>query len=317
MPERLVAAAPSLPAARAGAVLQVLLATSLFGTIGTARALGPQAPAAAVGAVRALLAAVVLAAVAVLVRERLAGVLRQPPVWAAGVAQAAFQVTFLAAVPRVGVALGTLLAIGSAPVFAGLLHRRVDRGWVAATSLSVAGLVLLVTDGASAPVSPGVPGVVLALAAGLSYAGYLLATGRAVTAAAGAGPTAVTTGTFAVAALVLSPALLLTDLTWLGTGPGLATVLWLALVPTVVSYLLLARGLRGVSAPVASTLGLAEPLVAALLGTVLLGERLGSLGWTGAALVLTGLLAAGGGAAKRRRTVAEPGGLPTGRGSRA
>ena len=53
------------------------------------------------------------------------------------------------------------------------------------------------------------------------------------------------------------------------------------------AYLLYGHGLRTLSVPVAVTLGLAEPVVAALLGVVVLGERL-----TGAALaglVLVGL----------------------------
>ncbi len=40
------------------------------------------------------------------------------------------------------------------------------------------------------------------------------------------------------------------------------------------------------------TLTLAEPLTAAILGTAVLGERLGPLGWLGAALIATGLLVA-------------------------
>jgi drug/metabolite transporter, DME family len=58
-------------------------------------------------------------------------------------------------------------------------------------------------------------------------------------------------------------------------------------VTTVLAYLLYGRGLRTVPAPVAVTLGLAEPLVAALLGLVVLGERLSSA--SAAGLVLVGL----------------------------
>lgn len=295
--------------------MQVLAATSLFGTIGTARALGPQAPAAAVGAARALLAAVVLLGIVALTGNSVRAALRRRGVWVAGVAQASFQVTFLAAVPRTGVAVGTLLAIGSAPIFSGLLHRRVDRTWVVATSLSVCGLALLVMAGsASSRSATGLelPGVLLALGAGLSYAAYTVATGRAVMAEQTISPTAVTTATFVVAAALLSPSLLLTDLSWLATGPGLAMVAWLALAPTVVSYLLLARGLRTLPAPVVSTLGLAEPLVATVLGVWLLAERLGLVGWAGAAGVLAGLAVVAAGASRRRAS-----GVPSSRGPAA
>jgi DME family drug/metabolite transporter len=69
-------------------------------------------------------------------------------------------------------------------------------------------------------------------------------------------------------------------------------VAYLALVPTVLAYRLFAAGLAGVPAATASTLALAEPVVATVLGVALLGERLGRLGWAGAALVLAGLVLA-------------------------
>lgn len=111
---------------RGASVAQVLTGTALFDTVGTARPLDPDAPAAAVGAARAILAAAVLVPLAVWAGESWFAALRRRPVWAAGASQAAFQVTFLAAVLLTGVATGTLVAIGSAPLFAGLLHRRVS-----------------------------------------------------------------------------------------------------------------------------------------------------------------------------------------------
>ena len=56
---------------------------------------------------------------------------------------------------------------------------------------------------------------------------------------------------------------------------------------TAVAYLLYGRGLRGVPAPAAVTLGLAEPVVAALLALVVLGERLSAPAVAG--LLLVGL----------------------------
>ena len=58
-------------------------------------------------------------------------------------------------------------------------------------------------------------------------------------------------------------------------------------VTTTVAYLLYGRGLRTVPAPVAVTLGLAEPVVAALLALVVLGERLSVPAVAG--LILVGL----------------------------
>jgi DME family drug/metabolite transporter len=265
----------------------VLVGASLFGTIGTARVLGPESPSGSVGAVRVLLAAVILL---LLAARPAAGSWRQE--WrrqttlVAGVAQASFQITFLAAVLHAGVAVGTLVAIGSAPLVAGLLSRHVTRTWVVATTVALAGLFLLVLGGGAARLSW--TGLLLALGAGASYASYLVATSRAVR--QGAPPALTTAVAFTVAAVVLVPWLVLEDRSWLGTGDGWLMVGYLALVPTVLAYRLFARGLRHVPASTASTMALAEPVVATVLGVTLLGERLSALGWFGAALVLTGLV---------------------------
>ena len=269
------------------AVAQVLVGTALFGTVGTARALGPDASGAAVGGARALLAALLLVPLAAWAGQSWRAALRRRSVWTAGLAQAGFQACFLSAVLLTGVATGTLLAIGSAPLFAGLLHRRVDRRWAAATSVGVAGLVLLVVGGDG--LSVDVLGVLLALGAGFSYAAWTVATGRAV--ATGTGPVAASAGTFVVTAAVLLPALVLGGTGWLSVPSGWLLVVWLAVFPTVVSYVLLARGLGSLAPPVVATLGLTEPVVATLLAVLVLGEQLTDVAWLGAALVVAGLAA--------------------------
>jgi DME family drug/metabolite transporter len=58
----------------------------------------------------------------------------------------------------------------------------------------------------------------------------------------------------------------------------------------VLAYMLFNRGLRGVRASTASTLGLIEPVVAASLAVLVVGETLTAAGAGGAVLVLAGLL---------------------------
>jgi DME family drug/metabolite transporter len=270
----------------------VLTAACLFGTIGTARVLGPAASSASVGAARLVLAAALLLFVGLTAGTLgdVPALLRQPAVWVAGAAQVSFQVSFLSAVERTGVAIGTLVAIGSAPILTGLLTRHRSRVWVLATTVAIVGLTLLVTGGNSTG-RPASAGVLLALAGGVSYAAYTVSTKHAV--ARGADSVAVVTGTFCVAAAMLVPALVLTDLDWLRTAEGVAMVAYLAVVATVLAYLLFTAGLRGVPAATASTLGLAEPVVATVLGVLLLGERLAPLGWVGVGLVLAGLVLLG------------------------
>lgn len=65
--------------------------------------------------------------------------------------------------------------------------------------------------------------------------------------------------------------------------------LYLALVPTVIGHSLYALGLRTVTASVATLLSLLEPVVAAVLAVLVVGERLGVGGWAGIVLVVAGL----------------------------
>lgn len=277
-------------------VLLVVSATALFGTIGTARVLGPDASSWSVGGLRLLVAAIALVAVAVWMDGHVPfrSLLRRRESLLAGAGQAAFQVTFLTAVQLTGVAVGTLVAIGSAPLVTGLLTRAVNPRWLMSTGLGLVGLTLLVTGSAG---SVSVPGVALALGAGVSYAVYTTASSRL---AVDAAPASVTAAGFVVAAALLAPALLVTGNGWVSEPSGLALLAYLALAATALAYLLFVRGLRTVPAATAQTLGLTEPVVATLLATLLLGERLTVTGAVGASLVGLALLLLARSAASRR-----------------
>jgi DME family drug/metabolite transporter len=206
----------------------------------------------------------------------------------AAVAVAGYQICFFTAVRATGVAIGTVVAIGSAPGWTGLLTLltggpRPGRRWALATAAAVAGCVVLVTGGRASGVSPA--GVALALAAGLCYAVYAVVAARMIT--RGSAESAVMGLIFGGAAVLLAPVLAASATGWLLTLRGLAVVCYLGVVTTVVAYLLYGRGLRTVPVPTATTLGLAEPAVAAMLGLIVLHERLSGAAIAG--LVLVGL----------------------------
>ena len=272
--------------------LLVLAAAVLFGTTGTAQALGPEASPLVVGAARIAVGAVLLLVAARLVAPRSRGAWHRPALIAAALGIAAYQLTFFAAVDDTGVAVGTVVALGSAPALAGLLAFAVTgapltRRWAACTALATAGVLLLVLSGAEARVS-GV-GVVLALGAGASYAVYTLASKHLLD--AGHAPEDVMARGFGIAALLLAPVLVMAGPGELGSTDGLAMALYLGAVPTALAYVLFARGLRRLGAGETATLTLAEPLTAAALGALVLDERPGALAVAGAALVLAGLVA--------------------------
>ncbi len=79
------------------------------------------------------------------------------------------------------------------------------------------------------------------------------------------------------------------DLTWLMQVNGLGVALHLGIIATAVAYLLFARGLIGVPVATAVTLSLAEPLTAALLGVVIVGESLTPVARIGVTVLFFGL----------------------------
>jgi DME family drug/metabolite transporter len=96
---------------------------------------------------------------------------------------------------------------------------------------------------------------------------------------------------------------LLQPVAWLATGSGLLMALWLGLGTTTAAYCSSGAGC-GCCPPARPTLVLAEPVVATLLGVLVLDERLGLLGWAGGALVIAGL-ALQGASSSRERTVVD------------
>jgi DME family drug/metabolite transporter len=263
----------------------VLLAALLFGTTGTAQALGPDGvDPTAVGAARVLIGGALLVLVA---RGALRGRWAPGPVAAAIAGVAAYQLAFFAAVADTGVAVGTIVALGSAPTLTGLFERRrPEPRWLAATALACAGVALLALSGGEASVSA--PGIALAVIAGGSYAVYTLAAKRLL--AGGHAPEAVMGVAFGGGAVVLLPVLLASGAGWLLEPGGLALAVYLGIVPTALAYVLFARGLRRLSAAETATLTLAEPLTAGVLGALVLGEALTAGAAIGAGLVLAGLL---------------------------
>lgn len=273
----------------------MLLGAAAWGSTGTAAHFAPRdVSSLSVGAARMALGGTLLFLLAIVSRDgrrSVRGLLAGPTADRTGLLLAAaavggYQMCFFTAVRTTGVAIGTVVAIGSAPVFTGILSRLTGgpspgRTWLLATVAAVAGCTVLVTGGHASGARPD--GVGLALAAGLCYSLYAVAAARMIS--AGHPERAVMGLLFGGAAVLLAPALVATSPGWTITGRGVAVVGYLGVVTTAVAYLLYGRGLRTVPVTAAVTLGLAEPVVAALLGVVVLGERLSVTAVVGLALV--------------------------------
>lgn len=266
----------------------IVAAAVLWGTAGTAGLL-VSADSVALAAARLVIGG---AALALFAGAGIGRVLR-PGLVLAAVAVAAYQLCFFAAVARTGVAIGTVVAIGSGPVFTGLLswtmHRqRPSARWALATSAAVAGCVALIAGGGAQAGGQLVSGVLIALLGGLLYAFYAVSAARAISAGAPSG--AVMGVLFGGAAVIMLPVLLWQGVGWLAEPRGLLAALYLGFGATALSYVLYGRGLRSTPVATAATLALAEPAVAALLGLVVLGERLAPVSIAGLALLAVSLV---------------------------
>jgi DME family drug/metabolite transporter len=277
------------------AVLEILGAAVLFGTTGTTASFAPPgATSISIGSARLVIGGAGLFVALPRLggsRRGAVGRWRNPWGFTAGVMTALYQLAFFAGVSRAGVALATLVTIGSGPILVGflswlLLRERPTSRWWASTGTCIVGLALLTFSGSEQP-GVHVGGLVFSLAAGLSYAAYTVAAKRLLI--GGYAAPEVMASAFSLGGLILLPVLLVSGGAWIGSARGLAVTLWLGLGTTSVAYALFGRGLQVLPAGPTATLGLAEPLVATLLGLLVLGEHLGLAGWVGATLVAVGL----------------------------
>ncbi len=284
---------------RLAGIAMVLGAAALWGTTGTAQSLGQTGlPAHWVGALRLVFSALFFAVFLLVDRARAGassapqGGLRLPWVLLGGGGMAAYNLSFFAGVQASSVAVGTAIALGSGPIWAGLLsllflRRAPSRAWWAGTLLAIAGGCWMVL-GSAAQLRISASGVLLCLAAGLSYAVYALASTRLVEQRVPAA--AVTCSIFGCAALMATP------LAWWATGApstglrGWAVVLYLGIAATGVAYLLFTHALQRIRTDTAVSLSLAEPLVAFGLAVLVVGERPPPAAYGGLLLVLLGLV---------------------------
>lgn len=272
----------------------VIGAAVLWGTTGTSQALaGGTLSSLWFGALRLAFAAcffVVFAAATGGLTRRAWKDLPPTVALGAGLCMATYNLTFFAGVKLTGVGVGTAIALGSGPIWAGLLQAVFQRqpptgAWWLGTVVAIVGGVLLSAGGGVQSISA--TGVVLCLASGLSYAVYTLLNKRVV----GLAPaSSITLAAFGVAALVALPAATFqTGLPHVGSS-DLVAVAYTGVVTAGVGYLLFSFSLHHVRPATAVTLALTEPVVAFVLAVLVLGEPTGMAATIGLTLVVAGVL---------------------------
>jgi len=202
---------------------------------------------------------------------------------------ALFQCLFFTSVRYTGVAVGTVVTIGSSPVFSGIIEwllfkRRPNRVWGIATLLAIIGCILLFVTRGDTTIHP--LGILLALCAGSMFALYTNCS-KKLTEREETLPSVAMT--FTLCALFLLP-FSGSGVSWVLEGQNLWPMLFMGLFATSLAYIFYLAGLEKISSSSAVTLSLAEPLTAALLGVFLVGEYLSPMSWMGVLLLLGGIL---------------------------
>ncbi len=277
-------------------VLAVIAASVLWGTTGTASSLAPEVSGMAVGAAAMGLGGLLQAlfSIHLLCRQRQKLWQQWRLILAGGLAVAVYPLAFYTSMRMAGVTIGTIISLGSAPVFSALIEYFADgsglrRRWFYGAVLGITGMLLLSLSSAFTAFSVRsssaiITGSALGLAAGVTYAFYswsahqLINTGLHTRAAMGA--------TFGCGGILLLPVLFLTGGTILQSWDSLLVNLYLILVPMFLGYLCFGYGLAWVRASIATAITLLEPVVAALLAVLVIGESLETWGWVGCVLVL-------------------------------
>ena len=273
----------------------VLLAGMCWGTTGTLQAFAPAgAPPLTIGAVRIVVSgSLMLAWFAfrpgglLFLRKLDAGALLISVAGMMG-----FQFAFFTALKLTGVSVGTMIAIGLSPVFAGCLGALAEKEplsgrWALSTAVAVFGCALLILGGNSGESAVHPAGAVLALSAAFFYALMGLGLKRQGAFLSSTEATAATTG---AAILVGLPVLLLLDSSWIFTSRGAAVALSLGFFTMAFPMCLFIVGLGKIFLRDAYTISLAEPLTACVLSALLLGERLSPVSIAGAVLIMGGIL---------------------------
>lgn len=277
-------------------VVAILFSAVVWGTTGTAATFAPDVSAAAIGAAAMGVGGVAQALVAARGIARSRAVLwNQRRLLVVGALSVAiYPLAFYGAMRLAGVTVGTVITIGSAPLLSALIEYLLDRRhltlrWSMGALVGLIGMGLIcvaenlshgeVVGGDSVPL-----GVFLGLIGGLTYALYswsarkMMLQGTRSSVAMGA--------TFGLGGLLLMPVLIATGGPFLASWTNAAVGIYMAAVPMFLGYLAFGVGLARVQASMATVITLLEPVVAAVLAVLIVGERLPNIGWIGVVMVV-------------------------------
>ncbi|MCA9858184.1 MAG: EamA family transporter [Thermomicrobiales bacterium] len=210
---------------------------------------------------------------------------------ALGIALILYQWLYLAALEQMGVSATTLISLCGAPVIVAvlsalLMNERLNRPQLVALAGALLGTGLLIGRPPEVEGGNGTLGVLFALGCAFGIAIHAMGSRRI---AASVHPLVVLAVGFTVGAIAFAPIVLARGLTIDADPTGWILLIYLAVVPSSIAYLLYQRSLKDVPASMATIVTLLEPMVAAVLAWFFFDERLGWNGVLGGALLLASI----------------------------
>lgn len=273
--------------------IAVLSAAFLWGTTGTIATFAPNLSPLAIGAAAmggGGLLQVILARKSI--KNNIAQINSNLVILAIGVISVfIYPLAFYSSMHLAGITIGTVVSIGTAPLFTALLerffdHKKLSIKWFICFVLGISGVILLSLGDSHSSISSGqikndgqILGIFLGALAGLTYALYSWIAKKLID--RGIDSKASMGLIFGIGSLFLLPTLFFTGGNLFDENINIYVVGYMILIPMFLGYVLFGYGLKTVPASKAITLTLFEPLVAAVLAIALVGEELAPIGWIG------------------------------------
>ncbi|CAK9884834.1 MAG: hypothetical protein XXXJIFNMEKO3_01226 [Candidatus Erwinia impunctatus] len=275
----------------------IFLAALLWGTTGTAAAFAPELSPLAIGSLAMGIGGVLqgLMVTNMIISQRHLLIEQWRLLLAGAITVAIYPLAFYASMRYAGVTVGTIISIGSAPLLSALIEyyfdgTRISRQWLCGALIGVSGMIVLCllknTDSLYQQ-DRVILGIVLGLLAGATYAFYSWSARRLMQ--SGIAPRVAMGATFGSGGLLLFPVFFITATAFFDHLTHVVVGLYMGLAPMFVGYLCYGYGLARLSASMATTITLCEPVVAAILASLVIGERLQLPAWIGAGMVVLSL----------------------------
>ena len=279
----------------------VVLAAALWGTTGTAAFwMGTEVSPWAIGAATMGFGGVILGLSG---GEKTLAVLKDRPgrLWVAlgALGVVVYPLSFYWGMSLAGIAIGNVIALGLGPITVAILEWTLDHSkpsvvWWVSSGIAVLGIIVMST--AEVELGEGRPGnvplgVALATVAGLAYGLFTYAFGRLI--GRGHHPRGVIGAVFGAGSPVLLAVVVFGGVGLWTSAVNVSLVAYLVVGPMVIAYVAFSRALVTLRSSTVATVALLEPVVAALLAVVVIGEKLGPTAVLGGILVVVGIAVLG------------------------